>query len=74
YHCAQNSTRQHKSKKILETEKQRDKGQMRTFNCQGWLIIWASPDDSEYLIRIRHNECHEKYVCIDLPDDVKRYI
>ncbi|KAJ6484693.1 hypothetical protein C8R45DRAFT_829659, partial [Mycena sanguinolenta] len=25
-------------------------------------------------IRIRHRECHEKYVCIDLPDDVKDFI
>ncbi|KAJ7839692.1 hypothetical protein B0H14DRAFT_2312629, partial [Mycena olivaceomarginata] len=75
YHCAQNSARQHKPKKILDTAKQRDKGRMRTFDCHGWLTIWASPDsDSEYFIRIRHRECHEKYVCIDLPDDVKKYI
>ncbi|KAJ7756443.1 hypothetical protein DFH07DRAFT_742593 [Mycena maculata] len=74
YHCAQISTRQHKSKKIVDTEKQRDKGQMRTFNCQGWLTVWASPDNSEYFIRLRHQECHEKYVCIDLPDDVKKLI
>ncbi|KAJ6601866.1 hypothetical protein DFH09DRAFT_1270764 [Mycena vulgaris] len=59
YHCAQISTRQHKSKKILETTKQRDKGQMRTFDCQGWLTVWASPDEMEYFIRIRHKECHE---------------
>ncbi|KAF8177716.1 hypothetical protein K438DRAFT_1605894, partial [Mycena galopus ATCC 62051] len=71
YNCAQNSKRQRKSQKIAHTEKQRDKGQMRTFNCGGWLTIWASPDDAEYFIRIRHQECHEKYVCIDLPADIK---
>ncbi|KAJ6517844.1 hypothetical protein DFH09DRAFT_1098638 [Mycena vulgaris] len=74
YHCAQISTRQHKSKKILETTKQRDKGQMRTFDCQGWLTVWASPDEMEYFIRIHHKECHEKYVCIDLPDEVRDFI
>ncbi|KAJ6602864.1 hypothetical protein DFH09DRAFT_810636, partial [Mycena vulgaris] len=74
YHCAQISTRQHKSKKTAEPAKQRDKGQMRTFNCQGWLTVWACPDDSEYFIRIRHQECHEKYVCIDLPDDLWKEI
>ncbi|KAJ7715311.1 hypothetical protein B0H14DRAFT_2251255, partial [Mycena olivaceomarginata] len=75
YHCAQSSARQHKPKKNSDVKKQRDKGQMRTFACQGWLTVWASPDsDSEYLIRIRHDDCHEKYVCIDVPDDVKSYI
>ncbi|KAK6977828.1 hypothetical protein R3P38DRAFT_2581153, partial [Favolaschia claudopus] len=75
YHCAQIATRQHKSKKGPEGKKQRDKGQMQTFDCQGWLTIWAAPDDdSEYFIRIRHQECHEKYVCIDVPEDVKQFI
>ncbi|KAK6974646.1 hypothetical protein R3P38DRAFT_2583717 [Favolaschia claudopus] len=74
YHCAQSSTRQHKPKKG-EGKKQRDKGQMQTFDCQGWLTIWAAPDDdSEYFIRIRHQDCHEKYVCIDVPEDVKQFI
>ncbi|KAJ6538671.1 hypothetical protein DFH09DRAFT_930214 [Mycena vulgaris] len=47
---------------------------MRTFDCQGWLTVWASPDEMEYFIRIRHKECHEKYVCIDLPDEVRDFI
>ncbi|KAJ7718501.1 hypothetical protein B0H14DRAFT_3011233 [Mycena olivaceomarginata] len=46
---------------------------MRTFDCRGWLTVWAY-EDSEYFIRIRHQECHEKYVSIDLPEDVKSYI
>ncbi|KAK6972001.1 hypothetical protein R3P38DRAFT_2550175 [Favolaschia claudopus] len=75
YTCAQNSLRQEKSQKKASSEKQRDKAQMSTFECQGWLTIWASPDDdSEYFIRIRHQECHQKYVCIDIPDDVKQII
>ncbi|KAK6966854.1 hypothetical protein R3P38DRAFT_2386745, partial [Favolaschia claudopus] len=54
--------RQEKSQKKASSEKQRDKAQMSTFECQGWLTIWASPDDdSEYFIRIRHQECHQKY-------------
>ncbi|KAK6966913.1 SWIM-type domain-containing protein [Favolaschia claudopus] len=66
YHCAQSSTRQHKSKKGLEGKKQRDKGQMRTFDCQGWLTIWGCSG--------RRFGCHEKYVCIDVPEDVKQFI
>ncbi|KAJ7878355.1 hypothetical protein B0H14DRAFT_2247645, partial [Mycena olivaceomarginata] len=74
YHCAQISTRQHKSKKNADPSKHRDKGQMSTFDCNGWLTVWASSDESECFVRIRHAHCHEKYVCIDLPDDVKQYI
>ncbi|KAK6984659.1 SWIM-type domain-containing protein [Favolaschia claudopus] len=73
YHCLQISTRQHKSKKALDV-KTRDKGAMRTFDCQGWITIYASPDDDEYFVRIRHQDCHEKYACIDVPEDVRNYI
>ncbi|KAJ7062610.1 hypothetical protein C8F01DRAFT_985939 [Mycena amicta] len=47
---------------------------MATFDCDGWLDVWASPDDFTVYARIRHQECHAKYVCIELPDDVKEYI
>ncbi|KAJ7300745.1 hypothetical protein DFH08DRAFT_828202 [Mycena albidolilacea] len=74
YHCAQLDNRRHKSKKNSDVEKQRDKGQMAMFPCGGWVTIWASPDESDCFVRIRHLDCHQKYVCIDLPGDVKKFI
>jgi hypothetical protein len=47
---------------------------MDMFECGGWMTIWASSDESDCFIRIRHLNCHQKYVCIDLPDDVKKFI
>ncbi|KAJ6458878.1 hypothetical protein C8R47DRAFT_1244886 [Mycena vitilis] len=73
YNCAQSATRQHKSKKS-DTAKNRDKARFETFDCQGWLTIWAASGDNECFVRVRHQECHEKYVCIDIPEDVKKYV
>ncbi|KAJ7206101.1 hypothetical protein GGX14DRAFT_367487 [Mycena pura] len=47
---------------------------MNMFECQGWVTIWASPDDSVYSVRLRHQDCHKNYIYIDLPDDVKKFI
>ncbi|KAJ7661054.1 hypothetical protein B0H17DRAFT_843132, partial [Mycena rosella] len=44
------------------------------FECGGWVTIWASSDESDCFIRIQYLDCHQKYVCIDLPDDVKKFI
>jgi hypothetical protein len=80
YHCAQLDNRRHGSKKNADAKKnadekkQRDKGQMDMFPCGGWVTIWASPDESDCFVRIRHLHCHQKYVCIDLPGDVKKFI
>ncbi|KAJ7683877.1 hypothetical protein B0H17DRAFT_837200, partial [Mycena rosella] len=66
--------RRHNSKKNPDVAKQRDKGQMDMFECGGWVDIWASPEDSDCFVRIRHLDCHQKYVCISVPDDVKKFI
>ncbi|KAJ7220489.1 hypothetical protein GGX14DRAFT_559280 [Mycena pura] len=74
YHCAQLESRRHISKKNLDPKKQRDKGSMDLFECGGWLDIWASPNEPDYFIRICHLDCHQNYVCIDVPDDIKKFI
>ncbi|KAJ7018416.1 hypothetical protein C8F04DRAFT_873834, partial [Mycena alexandri] len=74
YHCAQLESRRHESKKNPDAAKQRDKGQMDMFECGGWVTIWAAPEESDCFIRIRHSDCHQKYVCIDLPEDIKKFI
>ncbi|KAJ7744136.1 hypothetical protein B0H16DRAFT_1322351, partial [Mycena metata] len=73
YNCAQSSSRQHKPKKSA-TAKGRDRAQFETFPCQGWLTIWATSGDTKYFVRVRHNECHQQYVSIDIPEDVKKYL
>ncbi|KAJ7300763.1 hypothetical protein DFH08DRAFT_997751 [Mycena albidolilacea] len=62
------------STKNPDVVKQCDKGQMDMFECGGWVTIWASSDESDCFIRISHLNCHQKYVCIDLLDDVKKFI
>jgi hypothetical protein len=47
---------------------------MDMFECGGWVNIWASPEESDCFVRIRHLDCHKKYVCIDVPEDVKKCI
>ncbi|KAJ7030919.1 hypothetical protein C8F04DRAFT_1042044 [Mycena alexandri] len=69
YHCAQLESRRHISKKNPDAAKQRDKGSMEMFDCGGWLNIWASPGETNCYVRIRHGDCHQKYVCIDILDD-----
>ncbi|KAJ6589539.1 hypothetical protein B0H19DRAFT_922632 [Mycena capillaripes] len=44
------------------------------FECGGWLNIWTSPDESDCFVRIRHRDCHQKYVCIDVPEEIKKFI
>ncbi|KAJ7724114.1 hypothetical protein B0H16DRAFT_1333721 [Mycena metata] len=73
YNCAQSFSRQHKPKKSA-TAKGRDRAQFETFPCQGWLTIWATSGDTKYFIRVRHNECHQQSVSIDIPEDVKKYV
>ncbi|KAF8868049.1 hypothetical protein CPB85DRAFT_1164946, partial [Mucidula mucida] len=75
YNCAQMSRRQHKSAKTHGPGiKHRGKGQMDSFDCDGWLTIWACPDTPSVFLRIRHQVQHTPYCCIDVPDDVKEYI
>lgn len=47
---------------------------MDMFECRGWLNIWTSPDESDCFVRIRHRDCHQKYVCIDVPEEIKKFI
>ncbi|KAJ7847122.1 hypothetical protein B0H14DRAFT_3867552 [Mycena olivaceomarginata] len=47
---------------------------MDMFECGGWVTIWTSPEESDCFVRIRHLDCHQKYVCIDVPEDVKKFI
>ncbi|KAJ7670053.1 hypothetical protein DFH06DRAFT_981537 [Mycena polygramma] len=74
YHCAQLESRAHKFKKNPDAAKQRDKGQMDMFECGGWLTIWASPEESDCYVRIRHLDCHQTYTCIDVPDELWKEI
>ncbi|KAF9024172.1 hypothetical protein BDZ89DRAFT_1188004 [Hymenopellis radicata] len=47
---------------------------MDSFDCDGWLYIWASEDSDCVFVRIRHKVQHVHYCCIDVPDDVRKYV
>ncbi|KAJ7631076.1 hypothetical protein FB45DRAFT_917452 [Roridomyces roridus] len=74
YHCAQASTRKLAPEKIDNLGKRRDKGQMKTYNCNGWLNIWAASDNAHVYVQLKDHLCHETYTCIDIPADVKEIV
>jgi hypothetical protein len=74
YHCAQSTERQHAPSKTSGSGKQRDKIQMDTFKCHGWLHITLSELDDLAYIKIDHKDHHVPYVPIDVPEDIKELI
>ncbi|KAJ7673570.1 hypothetical protein B0H14DRAFT_2169167, partial [Mycena olivaceomarginata] len=74
YHCAQNEARQHKSKKIDDTDKHRDKCKMTTFKCGGYLYITVDDDSSDVRVRLKHSDNHVAYHNHDVPQKVKNHI
>ncbi len=75
FNCAQNSKRQHKPQKTKGPDiKCRGKGQMDTFDCNGWLRVWACEDTMGIFVWIHHMHKHISYCCINIPKDVQKYV
>lgn len=74
YHCAQNKKRQHKIKKKAEETHQRDKVQMDTFTCRGWLFITLVDGDLVAWIKYRHEDDHVPYWKTDVPTEIQQYV
>lgn len=74
YNCAQNATQQHKSKKIDEVTKHRDKDRMITFQCKGWLHITISDNLEIALVKIDHCDDHIPYFPIDIPPEIENLV
>lgn len=74
YHCAQNTKRQHKSKKVDDPTKQRDKEAMVTFRCAGWLHVTITDYSDLAFVKIDHHDDHVPYFPIDIPPDVEELI
>ncbi|KIL55523.1 hypothetical protein M378DRAFT_17871 [Amanita muscaria Koide BX008] len=74
YHCAQSKTRQHDSQTSGNQTKQRDKESMTAFQCNGWIYITLYQGNPVAFVKIRHEEEHVPYWCIDVPPEVKAYI
>ena len=75
YHCAQIVTRQQKPKKgKKEGVKQRDKEQMTTFKCGGWLHITITDESNVALVKLKHEDDHIKYWNIDIPDEIQDHV
>lgn len=75
YHCAQIDTRQQDPQKTTrDGVKNRDKGAMNSFACDGWLHIIAHDGSPVVEIRLKHKDKHVHYWCIDVPDKVKQYV
>lgn len=75
YHCAQVNSRQHKSRRSEhENVKSRDKDSMDVFDCSGWLHITVTTGEPVALVKMKHEDDHVPYWCIDVPQDVKDFI
>lgn len=75
YHCAQADSHQHKSKKSgHEGAKSRDKDSMDVFDCSGWLHITITAGENVALVKLKHEDDHVPYWCIDVPMDVKAFV
>ena len=75
YHCAQVNSRQHKSKKSgHEGVKSRDKDSMDVFDCSGWLHITITAGKCVAIVKLKHEDDHIPYWCIDVPADVKAFV
>ena len=75
YHWVQIVTHQHKPKKgKKEGVIQRDKEQMDTFKCGGWLHITITDESNIVLVKLKHQNDHVKYWSIEVPSDVQDHI
>lgn len=75
YHCAQSKLRQEKSKKgQREGAKPRDKESMDVFDCSGWLHIYLNENDTIAFVKLKHEDDHVAYWCIDVPKEVRSYV
>lgn len=75
YHCAQISSRQHKSKKsTADGVKHRDKDHMDTFSCGGWIHITVMDDGDDAFVKLDHKDKHVAYWNIDVPEEVQQFV
>jgi len=74
YHCAQIRSRQHKPKKAGNGVKHRDKEQMDTFQCGGWLHITVMDGGDDVLVKLKHLDDHVSYWTIDVPEEIQSFV
>ncbi|KAJ8090976.1 hypothetical protein PM082_024900 [Marasmius tenuissimus] len=76
YFCSQDRARKKRSKKISETEKQRDNLGMKHYDCQSKLVITSHTvdDRAEVYVRLDHHESHLRYTDVSLPESALEYI
>ncbi|KAJ7059299.1 hypothetical protein C8F01DRAFT_1146705, partial [Mycena amicta] len=74
YHCAQLEKRQLLPSKHDDAEKHRDRRQMLTFKCDGWLSIRVDDDSQLALVKLKHALDHVPYGRRQMPNAVKDFI
>ena len=68
YYCSQSRLHQNSSKKCQHNgAKPHDKESITMFDCAGWLHITVNEKDSTALIKLKHEDDHIPYWCIDVP-------
>ncbi|THU75131.1 hypothetical protein K435DRAFT_568762, partial [Dendrothele bispora CBS 962.96] len=53
---------------------QRDKSQMDSFDCDGWLFITISEIESYAQVQLKHAYDHVVYSEMQVPPDVQEYV
>jgi hypothetical protein len=47
---------------------------MDIFDCSGWLHITITTGENVALVKLKHEDDHVPYWCIDVPADVKAFV
>ncbi|THV01356.1 hypothetical protein K435DRAFT_655572, partial [Dendrothele bispora CBS 962.96] len=66
--------RQHKPAKSELLNLQRDKGQMDSFNCNGWLFMTIFEGESFAQVQLKHTHDHVIYSEMHVPPEVQEYV
>ncbi|KAF5361263.1 hypothetical protein D9758_010272 [Tetrapyrgos nigripes] len=74
YHCAQQNKCQHKPLKSISGTAQCDKGQMYSFDCDGWLYVTLYEGEPCANVQLKHCMDHSPYVGHDVPEDIQKYV
>jgi hypothetical protein len=59
---------------VKEGTKNRNKEQMDTFKCGGWLFITIMDGGDDAFVKFQHKDDHVPYWNIDVPPEIQDYV
>jgi hypothetical protein len=59
---------------MKEGVKHRSRGQMDSFDCDGWMHITVFKGSNEVFVKLKHKDCHVPYWRTDVPKHIQEYV